>query len=132
MNPRDSVTLICRKLVDLASIIEPERIVDDRGWFVRVFDADVFAAGGLCTLFPQHSEARNARRGTMRGLHYQAEPHGETKLIRCTRGAAYDVIVDVRPESATFGKWLAYELHADRPFACTASNEAVRSSSIPA
>ena len=97
--------------------VESERVVDERGWFERVFDADVFAANGLCTAFPQHGQAHNRLRGTVRGLHYQTEPHGEIKVIRCTRGAAYDVLVDVRPESSSFGRWLAFELHADRSLA---------------
>ena len=64
------------------------RARDERGWFARTFDADAFAALGLVTSWPQHGEARNARAGTVRGLHFQRAPHGETKLIRCTRGAA--------------------------------------------
>lgn len=87
-----------------------ERIRDERGWFVRVFDERALAARGLCTAYPEHSEARNAARGTLRGLHWQAPPHGETKLIRCTRGAVYDVLVDVRPDAPTFGRWAAFEL----------------------
>jgi len=95
--------------------LELERNVDDRGWFVRVFDEEVLAAAGLVTAFPQHSEARNAHRHLIRGLHFQAEPHAETKIIRCTRGAVYDVLVDVRPGSPTYGSWQAFELSEDRP-----------------
>ena len=72
-----------------------------------------FAAHGLATSFPEHSEAHNAERGTIRGLHWQSEPHAETKLIRCTRGAVYDVLVDVRAHSPTFGRWHAVELRAE-------------------
>jgi dTDP-4-dehydrorhamnose 3,5-epimerase len=95
-------------------LIDFERVTDERGWFVRVFDEDAFAARDLCTAYPQHSQARNARRGTIRGLHWQRDPHGETKVIRCTRGAAFDVLVDVRSDSATFGGWAAFELRAER------------------
>lgn len=82
---------------------------DDRGWFVRVYDEDVFAAAGLCTAFPQHGEARNVHRGTVRGLHYQTPPHDEVRLIRCTRGAVYDVLVDLRPGPG-FGRWQGFDL----------------------
>jgi len=90
-----------------------ERIADERGWFVRVFDEDAFAAHGLCTAFPQHAEARNARSGTIRGLHWQADPYGETKVIRCVRGAAFDVLADLRPGSPTYGQWAAFDLRAE-------------------
>lgn len=93
--------------------LEFERLADPRGWFVRVYDEREFAARGLATSFPEHSESRNLRRGTIRGLHWQREPHAETKVIRCTRGAAYDVLVDVRKDSPTFGRWHALELRAE-------------------
>jgi dTDP-4-dehydrorhamnose 3,5-epimerase len=86
---------------------------DARGWFARTFDAEVFAALGLVTSWPQHAEAFNERAGTVRGLHVQRDPHGETKLIRCTRGAVYDVLLDTRPESPTYGRWEAFELSED-------------------
>ncbi len=66
-----------------------DRVGDERGWFVRVYDEDAFAARGLCVAYPHHAEARNARRGTIRGLHWQSEPHAETKVIRCVRGTAF-------------------------------------------
>jgi dTDP-4-dehydrorhamnose 3,5-epimerase len=94
--------------------LEFERLTDDRGWFVRVYDEREFAAHGLATTFPEHSESRNAKRGTIRGMHWQSEPHGEAKVIRCTRGAAYDVVVDVREDSETFGRWHAVELRAEK------------------
>jgi len=86
---------------------------DERGWFVRTFDAHAFAALGLVSVWAAHGEAHNARAGTVRGLHFQREPHGETKLIRCTRGAAHDVLVDVRPGSPTYGRWEAFTLDED-------------------
>jgi dTDP-4-dehydrorhamnose 3,5-epimerase len=93
------------------------RTRDERGWFVRTFDAAAFAALGLTTAWPEHGEAYNERAATLRGLHFQRGPHGETKLIRCTRGAVHDVLVDVRPDSATYGRWEAFELSEDGEFA---------------
>jgi dTDP-4-dehydrorhamnose 3,5-epimerase len=90
-----------------------QRVRDERGWFVRTFDAEAYAALGLETRWAEHGEAYNARAATLRGLHFQRAPHGETKLIRCTRGAVYDVLVDARPNSPTFGRWAAFELHED-------------------
>jgi dTDP-4-dehydrorhamnose 3,5-epimerase len=86
---------------------------DERGAFVRTFDAQRFAALGLETSWALAGEAHNLRAGTLRGLHYQREPHGETKLIRCTRGAAYDVLLDARPGSPTYGRWAAFTLAED-------------------
>lgn len=97
--------------------VEYEPVRDERGSFTRVFDAAVFGAAGLAVAFPEHSETRNVRAGTVRGLHYQAAPFGEVKLVRVTRGAVYDVVVDVRPESPARGCWLGLELRADRPLA---------------
>jgi len=93
--------------------VEPELRTDDRGFFTRVWCAQEFAAQGLRTDFVQSSISSNRQRGTLRGLHYQIAPHAETKLVRCIRGAVYDVIVDLRPESATFKQWYACELTAD-------------------
>ncbi len=96
-----------------AFLIEPERLEDERGFFARTFCAEEFAARGLRGAVAQCSVSYNRRRGTLRGLHYQAPPHEEAKLVRCTRGAAYDVIVDIRPDSATFRQWAAIELSAE-------------------
>lgn len=96
-----------------AWILEPERHADERGSFARTFDEAVFARRGLVTHFPQHSVSFNRRRGTLRGLHLQAAPHEETKLVRCSRGAVVDVAVDLRPGSATYRAHLAVELSAD-------------------
>ena len=87
---------------------------DDRGFFARRFCAETFARHGLETDFVQRSFSYNRHRGTLRGLHFQAAPHAETKLVRCTRGAAFDVIVDLRRESPTYGRWHAEELAAER------------------
>jgi dTDP-4-dehydrorhamnose 3,5-epimerase len=86
---------------------------DERGFFARRFCAAEFAVRGLQTDFVQRSLSFNARRGTLRGLHFQGAPHGETKLVRCTRGAAFDVIVDIRQDSATFGQWHAERITAE-------------------
>ena len=89
------------------------RVRDERGWFVRTFDAEQFAALGLTTIWPQHGEAHNTVAGTVRGLHFQHDPHAEAKLIRCVRGAVYDVLVDLRPGSPTYSRWEAFELDED-------------------
>jgi dTDP-4-dehydrorhamnose 3,5-epimerase len=96
-----------------AFIIEPELVHDDRGWFARTFDAREFAVRGLEAAVVQCNTSFNERAGTLRGLHYQAEPHGEPKLIRCSRGAIFDVGVDLRPDSAAYGKWIGVELSAE-------------------
>ncbi len=96
-----------------AFIVEPVAMEDDRGFFARVFDNDEFALHGLGTTFEQWSISVNARAGTLRGMHFQTDPHAEAKLVRCTRGALYDVLVDLRPGSPTFKRWVAGELTAD-------------------
>src|SRR6516162_4686505 len=90
--------------------IEPERREDERGWFARTWCRREFAEHGLPCEWIQCNASFNRRTGTLRGMHYQAEPWGETKLIRCTRGAVYDVVVDLRSHSATRGQWAAVEL----------------------
>jgi dTDP-4-dehydrorhamnose 3,5-epimerase len=96
-----------------AVIIDVERREDDRGFLARVFCEAEFADHGLDTRFVQASAIYTARCGTLRGLHYQSAPHAEVKLVRCTRGAAFVVIVDLRPDSPTFRQWLGTELNAD-------------------
>jgi dTDP-4-dehydrorhamnose 3,5-epimerase len=96
-----------------AFTIDVERHTDERGFFARVWCADELAEHGLSTVVAQASIAHNPRRGTLRGLHWQGAPHAETKLVRCTRGAVYDVIVDIRPGSETYGEWIAVELTAE-------------------
>jgi dTDP-4-dehydrorhamnose 3,5-epimerase len=95
-----------------AYTIEMDGIEDERGFFARSFCAQEFAARGLATVMPQSSVSFNARRGTLRGMHYQAEPHAEDKLVRCTAGAIFDVIVDLRPGSPTPRAWFGVELSA--------------------
>jgi dTDP-4-dehydrorhamnose 3,5-epimerase len=93
--------------------IELERIVDNRGFNARQWCAREFSAQGIPIEVAQTNIIYNRTRGTLRGLHYQVPPMAETKLFRVTRGAIYDVIVDLRPASPTFGQWTAVELHAD-------------------
>jgi dTDP-4-dehydrorhamnose 3,5-epimerase len=92
--------------------VEIDRLEDERGFFARSYSAPEFAARGLAASMPQSSVSFNTRRGTLRGMHYQAEPHAEDKLVRCTAGAIYDVIVDLRPDSKTFRGWFGIELSA--------------------
>jgi dTDP-4-dehydrorhamnose 3,5-epimerase len=96
-----------------AFIIDPERHEDDRGFFARTWSLDEFRARGLRDAFVQCSISFNHRQGTLRGMHYQAAPYAETKLIRCTAGAIHDVIIDLRPDSPTFRSWVAVHLSAD-------------------
>ena len=96
-----------------AFVIEPERIEDERGTFARTYCREEFARHGIDAVWVQCNISFNRRKGTLRGMHYQAPPYGEPKLIRCTMGAIYDVIVDLRPGSATRGQWEAEELTAD-------------------
>jgi dTDP-4-dehydrorhamnose 3,5-epimerase len=95
-----------------AFLVELAPHADERGFFARTFCEEEFAAHGLPTRFPQQNLSRNARRGTVRGLHYNAAPHRESKVVRCTAGAIWDVIVDLRAGSATRFQWTAVELTA--------------------
>ena len=92
--------------------VELEKLGDERGFFARSFCAEEFARHGLAAAFVQVNISFNRRRGTLRGLHYQAEPKPEPKLVRCTRGAIFDVAVDLRPGTATYCRWTARELSA--------------------
>jgi dTDP-4-dehydrorhamnose 3,5-epimerase len=96
-----------------AWVIELEQIDDERGSFARSFDAEEFAARGLNPAVAQCNVSLNTRRDTLRGMHYQAEPHGESKLVRCVRGAIFDVAVDLRPDSPTRCRWHGVELNAE-------------------
>jgi len=105
------------KLINLplsgAFLIELQLISDERGFFARTWCTEEFERLGLNPKLVQCSISWNARRGTLRGLHYQTEPYAEAKLIRCCSGAIYDVIVDLRPASPTYGKWIAAELTSE-------------------
>jgi dTDP-4-dehydrorhamnose 3,5-epimerase len=93
-----------------AWLIEPLMRSDDRGSFSRVFSARSFAERGLETAFAERSVSHNIHRLTLRGLHFQHPPHAEAKLVRCTQGAIFDVLVDLRPGMASFGTWIGMEL----------------------
>ena len=95
-----------------AFVVELERREDERGFFARSFCQDEFAKHGLNPRLVQCNVSFNTRRGTLRGMHYQAKPHEEAKVVRCTQGAVWDVMVDLRPESATFKRWQGVELSA--------------------
>ena len=95
--------------------MEPDH--DGRGFFARSWCRDEFTRRGLAADFVQGSVSFNHRAHTLRGLHWQAAPHGEAKLVRCTRGRLFDVAVDVRPGSPTFAEWYAIELDADNRLA---------------
>jgi len=92
--------------------VELEQLGDDRGFFARSFCREEFEAHGLDPQIAQCNISFNARRGTLRGMHYQAVPHAEAKLVRCTQGAIWDVIVDLRRDSPSFKRWHAVELSA--------------------
>lgn len=93
-----------------AFLVEPERLEDERGFFARTWCRSEFEERGLDAGLAQCNISYNRKRGTLRGMHYQHPPYAETKLVRCTRGAVYDVILDLRPGSNTFGRWVAAEL----------------------
>lgn len=99
--------------LDGCSLIRMKPVGDARGFFVRTFCAREFEEAGLNPFLAQASYSFNARKGTLRGLHFQAHPAMEDKLVRCVRGAILDVMVDIRPGSPTFGKHFACELSQD-------------------
>ena len=94
-------------------LVEREPASDERGTFARVFDTEAFAEHGLMDRIAQSSVSTNARAGTLRGLHFQAPPHAERKLVRCTKGGLFDVVVDLRPGSPTYARWYGAELKPD-------------------
>lgn len=96
-----------------AVLIELQRIEDERGFFARTYCRETFASAGLEPRIAQCSLSYSHRRGTLRGLHYQAAPYEECKLVRCLKGALYDVIVDLRSDSPTYGRWHGVELDAE-------------------
>ena len=105
--------IYCATGIEGAWMIEAERLRDERGFFARTWDAEEFAERGLDPRLAQCSISYNRARGTLRGLHYQAAPFEEAKLVRCTAGAIFDVVVDLRPESGSFRGWFGEELSAE-------------------
>lgn len=96
-----------------AHAIEPELKGDDRGFFARLYCEKEFEDNGLVGSFVQANNSCSRRKGTLRGMHYQLPPSAEVKVVRCIRGALWDCIADLRPDSPTFGKWFGIELNAD-------------------
>ena len=99
--------------LDGAYIIEPEKIEDKRGFFARSWDTEEFKEMGLNPRLVQCNVSITKKKGTIRGLHYQIKPYEETKLVRCTRGSIFDVIIDLRSKSKTFKKWFSIELTSE-------------------
>lgn len=96
-----------------AFIIDPERLEDERGFFARTWCQRESEAYGLQPRWVQCNISFNKKKGTLRGMHYQVTPFAEAKLVRCTMGAIYDVIIDLRPDAPTFTQWEAVELSAE-------------------
>jgi len=96
-----------------AFIVEPEKFEDERGFFARSWCLREFEEQGLNPSFVQCNIAFNRKKGTLRGMHYQAPPNEEAKLVRCTMGEIYDVIIDLRPDSASFRQWFSIVLSAE-------------------
>ncbi len=94
-------------------LIKPRRFGDTRGWFTEVYSAPAFAAIGIDCAFVQDNHSLSVPAHTLRGLHFQTPPHGQAKLVRCIRGRIFDVVVDVRKGSPTWGQWIATELSAE-------------------
>ncbi len=94
-------------------MIEPEKLSDERGFFARTWCRNEFKNHGLNTSLVQCNMSYTKKRGTLRGMHYQASPNGEAKLVKCTRGSMYDVIIDMRPASQTFRQWFSVELNSN-------------------
>lgn len=93
-------------------LVEMERMRDERGFFARAWAVEEFEEMGLETVYPAVNFSSSLRKGTIRGLHYQKGPHEEAKFVRCVRGALYDVVVDLRPDSPTFQQWAGFEIRA--------------------
>ncbi len=99
--------------IDGLSIIDIKPHSDDRGLFARTWDSTIAKEHGLMERFDYTCISTNTKKGTLRGMHYQTLPHGEVKLVRCTKGKMFDVVIDLRPDSATFKQWLGAELTAE-------------------
>ena len=97
----------------LPKLIRVRRFGDDRGWFSESYNANRFAEAGVSDSFVQDNHSFSARRGTLRGLHFQAPPHVQAKLVRCAAGAIWDVAVDLRAASPTYGRWVGAKLTAE-------------------
>ena len=96
-----------------AFIIEPEKIEDERGFFARVWDRETFEKRGLNSHLVQFNISVNRKKGTLRGMHYQSSPYEEAKIVRCTKGRSFEVMIDLRKTSNTFGQWEGVEISTD-------------------
>jgi dTDP-4-dehydrorhamnose 3,5-epimerase len=94
-------------------LVETKRFTDDRGWFCETYRRDRLSALGIEETFVQDNHSMSSGAGTLRGIHFQSPPHAQAKLVRCVRGRIWDVAVDLRRDSPTFGRWVAAELSAD-------------------
>jgi dTDP-4-dehydrorhamnose 3,5-epimerase len=103
--------------ISSAYVIEPQRIHDDRGFFARLWCVEELSKQGLCTTIRQTNIGVSTRKGTLRGLHFQRAPHAEVKIVRCPRGAIFDVVVDLRADSPTLRRWHGVELSQDNQLA---------------
>lgn len=95
------------------NVLEPKVFGDHRGWFMETYNEENLLQAGMDIKFVQDNQSFSAAKGTLRGLHYQLNPKAQTKLVRCTKGAIYDVAVDIRKGSPSFGKWFGVELSAE-------------------
>jgi dTDP-4-dehydrorhamnose 3,5-epimerase len=107
------MTTIVKKSPDLPRVITPTRIADDRGWFCETFHEERLAEAGIVCRFVQENRSRSKRAGTLRGLHFQLPPHSQAKLFTVLRGRVFDVAVDIRRGSPTYGRFVSMELSAD-------------------
>ncbi|MEP6742737.1 MAG: dTDP-4-dehydrorhamnose 3,5-epimerase [bacterium] len=94
-------------------VIDVTRFNDERGFFAPSFSAKEFVARGLASNFVENNISYSKNCGTLRGMHFQAAPYGQQKLVRCTRGAIFDVVIDLRPQSPTFTEWVSVQLNAE-------------------
>lgn len=94
-------------------VVEPKVFGDHRGWFMETYNESNFLGAGINIKFVQDNQSFSAAKGTLRGLHYQLNPKAQTKVIRCTKGAIFDVAVDIRKGSSTFGEWFGTELTSE-------------------
>ncbi|MGN8845332.1 dTDP-4-dehydrorhamnose 3,5-epimerase [Niallia sp. HCP3S3_B10] len=104
---------ITETFIEGLKVVEPKVFGDHRGWFMETYNEESFHKAGIDISFVQDNQSFSATKGTLRGLHYQLNPKAQTKLVRCTKGAIYDVAVDIRKSSPTFGKWFGIELTAE-------------------
>lgn len=102
-----------KTIFDDVYIIKPEKLDDERGFFARTWDAEIFEKKGLNSKIVQCSISQTKTKGTIRGLHYQIPPYQETKIIRCTKGKIFDIIIDLRINSSTYKKWESFDLNSE-------------------